>query len=146
MFDTNTFIHMVRFVLMGIETKTLGLPLTIIVIILGCDGECYILSHRSTLYLSMAMFFLYVVAPLCIVSWLRSIWVMEVWIHTVLFGSHILSHCFHGYAMYWSATMFESFCSEHGYACLGDDIYIYIYVYCHCLFCRFSPSSKSTPS
>ena len=39
MFDNNTFIHMVRFVLMGIETKTLGLPLTIIVIILGCDGD-----------------------------------------------------------------------------------------------------------
>ena len=39
MFDTNTFIHMVIFVPMGIETKTFGLPLTMIVLILGFDGD-----------------------------------------------------------------------------------------------------------
>ena len=57
MFNTNTFIHMVRFVIMGIKTKTLGLPLTIIIIILGCDGDyssvsyCHIDAHCIGLWL-----------------------------------------------------------------------------------------------
>ena len=57
MFDNNAFIHMVRFVLAGIEMKTLGLPLTIIVIILGFDGDylsvnfCYIDPHCIGMWL-----------------------------------------------------------------------------------------------
>ena len=51
MFDNNNFIHMVGFLLIGIETKTLGLPLTIIVLMPGCDGDyssvtyCHIHPH-----------------------------------------------------------------------------------------------------
>ena len=45
MFDKDTFIHMVRFVLVEIEMKTMGLPLIIILIILGCDGD-----HLSVIY------------------------------------------------------------------------------------------------
>lgn len=57
MFDNNTFIRMVKVVLTGIETKTLGLPLIIIVIILGCDGDyssitsCHIDPHSIGLWL-----------------------------------------------------------------------------------------------
>ena len=59
MFDKNTFIRMVRFVLMGIEMKTLGLPLTIIVTISGCDGD-----YSSVTY--------YHIDPHCIGLWLCS--------------------------------------------------------------------------
>ena len=57
MFNNNTFILMVRFVLVGIEMKTMGLPLTIIVIILGSDGDylsviyCHIDPHCIGLWL-----------------------------------------------------------------------------------------------
>ena len=57
MFDTNTFIHMVIFLLMVIESNTLGLPLTIIVIIPGYDGDyssityCHIDPHCISLWL-----------------------------------------------------------------------------------------------
>ena len=59
MFDNNAFIHMVRFVLAGIEMKNLGLPLTIIFIIPGCDGD-----YLSVIY--------YHIDPHCIGLWLCS--------------------------------------------------------------------------
>ena len=59
MFNNNTFIRMVRFVFKGIEMKTLGLPLIIIVIILGCDGD-----SLSVIY--------YHIDPHCIGLWLCS--------------------------------------------------------------------------
>ena len=57
MFDNNALIHMVIFVLTGIETKTLGLPLTIIILNPGCDGDylsviyCHIDPHCIGLWL-----------------------------------------------------------------------------------------------
>ena len=59
MFDNNAFIRMVRFVLVGIDTKTLGLTLTIIVIIPGCDGD-----YLSIIYCH--------IDPHCIGMWLCS--------------------------------------------------------------------------
>ena len=59
MFDNNTFICMVRFVIMGIEMNTLGLALIIIVIIPSCDGD-----YLSIIY--------YHIEPHCIGLWLCS--------------------------------------------------------------------------
>ena len=78
MFDNNTFIHMVIFVLMGIETKSLGLPLTIIGIILGCDGD-----YSSVTYCH--------IDPHCIGMWLCSSYMS--YLH------YVLSH---GYSLFQS--------------------------------------------
>ena len=57
MFDNKAFICMVRFVLWGVEMKTRGSPLCIIVLILGCDGDylsiiyCHIDPHCIGLWL-----------------------------------------------------------------------------------------------
>ena len=58
-FENNAFIRMIRIVLDRIEMKTLGLPLTIIIIIPGCDGD----------YSSVTF---YHIDPHCIGMWLCS--------------------------------------------------------------------------
>ena len=57
MLNNNSIIRMVRIVLTKIQMKNLGLPLGIIVLILGCDGDylsiiyCHIDPHWIGLWL-----------------------------------------------------------------------------------------------
>ena len=59
MFERNAFICMVRIVLVEIKMKSLGSPLGIIILILGCDGD-----YLSIIYCH--------IDPYCIGMWLCS--------------------------------------------------------------------------
>ena len=89
-----------------------------------------ILSHRSTLYWSMAMF-CHTIAPLCIISWLWFDWVIEVWIHIVSLVAIALVNAFMDSQCIGLSPCFESVYIEHGYAYLEDDTYIIFYVFLH---------------
>jgi hypothetical protein len=71
MFDIKTSIHMARFVQHQDWDEDPGLSIHSVKLLFpGCEGDhlsmlMYRLSHRSTLYWSVAMFY-HLVAPLCI--------------------------------------------------------------------------------
>ena len=133
MFHNNTFICMVSFVLAWIEMKTLGLPLTIIVIILGCDGDylsviyCHIDPHCIGLWLCSSY-----MSQLCYVlscvydlfeSWrYRSTLYCSVAISLVIASMDL--QCI------GRRPCSSHFFSEHGYARLEDDIYMYTVIVC----------------
>jgi hypothetical protein len=95
----------------------------------------YMLSHRSTLYWSVAMLFCHIVAPLCILSWLRLNHVMEVWIHIVYLVAISLVSTFMDPQCIGRRPCFESV-----YPSMGMPTSRMIYVYCLMFSCSFHPN------
>jgi hypothetical protein len=158
-FNINIYIHMDRFIpfwgwdedpgntsLLRAYTRCQWrlseyLEYSSMVIVLATLLIC-ILSHKSALYWSMAMF-CHIVAPLCIISWLWPDWVMEIWIHIVYLVAISLVSSFMDLHWIGRHPCFESMYFEHGYPYLEDDIYIYIV---WCLFVVFCDSPIPKPS
>ena len=117
MFDINSFNSHGQNCTYGIEIKTLGLSLDTHPFFLPYHRlrwrsfESYILSHRSTLYWSMSMFFLYR-RSIMYFLWLRFGRVIEVWIHTVSLVAKSLVSTSMDPQCIDQQTCFESICSN----------------------------------
>lgn len=88
----------------------------------SCDGDylstimIYIYFHINPLFIGSWLCFFYTAIPLCILSWLRSDWVMEVRIYIIsLVAIHLVS-VFMDMQCIGQWPCFELVYTKHGYA------------------------------